>query len=300
MTQRIDIAFPAEDDITLRGWLYVPDGSSPYPAITMAHGYAGVKEFGLERFAEVFAENGFVVLLHDHRGFGASEGTPRFDVDPWQQIADWRRAISFLESRPEVDARRIGLWGTSYAGGHAIVLGATDRRLRCVVAQVPTISGYEQGLRRVPPEAVADLEEAFAEDERAQLRGGPPRYQAVVSDDPTVPAAYRSRDAIDFYLQPSPPGAWENQVTVRSTRAARMYEPGVWISRVSPTPLLLVVGGNDTITMTDLALAAYERALEPKQLALLPGGHFDPYLSGFSESSTAALDWFRRHLALTS
>src|SRR5262249_48005904 len=77
------------------------------------------------------------------------------------QIADWRRAISFLEAHPAVDADRIGLWGTSYAGGHAIVLGATDRRLKAVVAQVPTISGYQQGLRRVPPEALAVLEAAF-------------------------------------------------------------------------------------------------------------------------------------------
>jgi cephalosporin-C deacetylase-like acetyl esterase len=66
-------------------------------------------------------------------------------VDPWRQIADWRRAISYLESLDAVDSRRIGVWGTSYAGGHAIILGATDRRLGCVVAQVPTISGYEAG-----------------------------------------------------------------------------------------------------------------------------------------------------------
>jgi fermentation-respiration switch protein FrsA (DUF1100 family) len=244
----------------------------------------------------VFADSGFVVLVHDHRGFGASGGEPRQDVDPWRQIADWRCAISFLESRPEVDSRRIGLWGTSYAGGHAIVLGATDRRLRCVVAQVPTISGYEQGLRRVAPDAVAALDDSFAEDERAQARGEPPRYEAIVSADPAVPAAYRGPEAIDFYRQPVPEGIWENTVTVRSTRAARMYEPGIWVGRVSPTPLLMVVGLNDTITLTDLALAAYERALEPKRLELIPGGHFDPYLSSFPKSSGAALAWFRKHL----
>jgi dienelactone hydrolase len=83
----------------------------------MAHGYAGVKEQGIEPFAKAFADAGFVVLLHDHRNFGASGGTIRGDVDPWRQIADWRYAISYLESLPEVDARRIGLWGTSYAGG---------------------------------------------------------------------------------------------------------------------------------------------------------------------------------------
>jgi cephalosporin-C deacetylase-like acetyl esterase len=295
--RRVDVEFDADGGVKLRGWLLTPEGSGTHPGITMAHGYAGVKEHGIEPFARVFADAGFVVLVHDHRSFGASDGEPRQDVDAWRQIADWRRAISFLESRPEVDAQRIGLWGTSYAGGHAIVLGATDRRLRCVVAQVPTISGYEQGLRRIPPDAVAALEEAFAEDERAQARGEPPRYQAIVSADPTVPAAYRAPDAIDFYRQPVPDGIWENTVTVRSTRAARMYEPGAWIGRVSPTPLLMVVALNDTITVTELALAVYERALEPKRLELIPGGHFDPYLSSFTRASGAALEWFGEHLA---
>jgi cephalosporin-C deacetylase-like acetyl esterase len=296
MVQRNDVEFEADGGVKLRGWLFLPDGPGPHPAITMAHGYAGTKDHGLEPFARAFAENGFVVLLHDHRNFGASDGQPRQDVDPWQQIADWRRAISYLESRPEVDSARIGLWGTSYAGGHAIVLGATDRRLRAVVAQVPTISGFEQGLRRIAPENIATLEEAFSEDERARLHGAEPRPQAIVGSDPAVPASYRTKEAIDFYLQPTPEGVWENKVTVRSTRAARMYEPGIWVSRVSPTPLLMVVALNDTVTVTDLALAAYERALEPKRLRTIPGGHFDPYTTHFDKSSSAAIEWFREHL----
>jgi len=298
LSQRRDVEFEVEGREYLRGWLFVPDGATGrLPAISMAHGYAGVKEHGIEPYARAFAEAGFVVLLHDHRNFGASDGAIRHDVDPWRQIADWRRAISFLENQPEVDSSRIGVWGTSYAGGHVIVLGATDRRIRAVVAQVPTISGFEQGLRRIPPDAIPALENAFAEDERAQLRGEPPRRQLIVSADPPVPASYRSKDAIDFYLQPIPPGIWENSVTSRSTRAARMYEPGIWVPRVSPTPLLMVVALNDTITVTDLALAAYERALEPKKLVTIQGGHFDPYLGQFPTSSAAAVAWFLEHLS---
>ncbi|MUM30927.1 alpha/beta hydrolase [Mycolicibacterium sp. CBMA 361] len=274
----------------------MPDGPGPHPAITMAHGFAGVKEHGLERFARVFADAGFVVLVHDHRGFGASDGLPRNDIDPWVQIADWRRAISFLESRPFVDAERIGLWGSSYAGGHAIVLGATDRRLRAVVAQVPTISGYQQSLRRVAPEQVSALEAAFAEDERQQFDGAAPATQAVVSADPAIAAAYRAPDAVAFYTQPVPPGTWDNEVTLRSTRAARMYEPGIFIGRVSPTPLLMVVAMKDTVTVTDLALAGYEKALHPKKLVTIDGGHFDPYLTQFDAAGGAAVAWFIEHL----
>jgi uncharacterized protein len=296
MALKSDLRIPAEGGIELGGWLFLPKGHGPHPAIAMAHGFAGTKEHGIERFAQAFAAAGFVVLVHDHRNFGTSGGEIRGDIDPWRQIADWRRAISYLEARPEVDPTRIGLWGTSYAGGHAIVLGATDRRLRCVVAQVPTISGYEQGLRRVSPDALPALEQAFSEDERAQLNGEPLRRQAVVSADPAIPAAYRSQDAIDFYSQPVPQGLWENEITLRSTRAARMYEPGNWISRVSPTPLLMVVARDDRMTVTDLALAAYERALEPKRLVLIPGGHFDPYLDGFPQAEAAATAWFGAHL----
>jgi hypothetical protein len=35
-------------------------------------------------------------------------------VDPWRQIDDWRRAISYLESLDVVDSKRLGAWGTSY------------------------------------------------------------------------------------------------------------------------------------------------------------------------------------------
>jgi len=219
MVERRDIDFEVEGGDRLRGWLFQPEmDAGQHPAVSMAHGYAGVKEQGLERFARAFAEAGFVVLLHDHRNFGSSDGALRHDIDPWRQIADWRRAISFLESLPEVDPNRIGVWGTSYAGGHVLVLGATDRRIRAVVSQVPTISGYEQGLRRVPPEAIAALEHLFDEDERAPFRGEPPRRQAIVSRDPSVPASCRSQDAIDLYLQQLPAGVRENNVTAPGSR----------------------------------------------------------------------------------
>jgi hypothetical protein len=296
MTEHQPVSFHTEDGVTIAGSLYRPTGTGPHPAITMAHGFGGTIEQDLRPYAELFAANGFVVLLHDHRGWGRSEGEPRQDVDPWRQIADWRRAITYLAELPEVDADRIGLWGTSYAGGHALVLGATERRIKAVVAQVPTISGYEQGLRRVSPDRIAALEATFDTDERDNFLGQPLRRLALVSADPNVPAAYHQPDAVDFYLREHPNLVWRNEITIRSNRAARMYEPGAWVSRVSPTPLLMVVGTHDTVTVTELALAAYQRALEPKRLVLIPGGHFDAYVKEFDASSSAALGWFREHL----
>ncbi|BBJ37857.1 hypothetical protein SSPO_005750 [Streptomyces antimycoticus] len=119
----------------------------------------------------------------------------------------------------------------------------------------------------------------------------------MVSADPAVAASYRAQDAVDFYLQELPEGTrWDNSVTVRSTHKARMYEPGVLIDRVSPTPLLMIVGEQDTVTLTDTGLTAYNRALEPKQLARIPGGHFAPYTTEFAPASAAATAFFRDHL----
>lgn len=162
--------------------------------------------------------------------------------------------------------------------------------------QVPTIDGYASGLRRVAPYAVADLEQAFVEDLRGQFHGKPPHTQKVVDPDPAVPAAYHSQDTIDFFTH-VPAGTWSNEITVQSTRRARSYEPGRWIARVSPTPLLMIVATEDTTAPTDLALNAYEQALEPKSLHLITGGHYSPYQNQFDESCTAATQWFTQHLA---
>lgn len=297
MVDRIDVEFFATDGTKLAAWLFRPaNRSNSLPAVTMAHGFSLTRFHGIESFARAFAEAGFVVLLHDHRNYGTSGGEPRHDIDPWRQIEDWRQAISYLESLNYVDAGRIGLWGTSYSGGHAIVLGATDRRLKAVVTQVPTIDGFASGQRRVNPGALAALEEIFNEDQRAQLRGEAPRKQKIVDIDPNAPAQYHAPDAVEFFSQEVPPGIWENEITIQSNRRARMYEPGRWIDRVSPTPLLMIAVTHDTIAPTDLALAAYERALEPKSLVLIPGGHFAAYLESFEVASRAAVDWFVKHL----
>ena len=60
--------------------------------------------------------------------------------------------------------------------------------------------------------------------------------------------------------------------------------------------LLMIVGLHDAVTVADLALAAYERALQPKKLVTIAGGHFDPYLDRFAEASSAARAWFTEHL----
>ena len=120
---------------------------------------------------------------------------------------------------------------------------------------------------------------------RSDVRAVP----GIERPDLSIPAAYRTDDAIAFYLQPLPEGAWNNKVTIRSGRLARMYEPGHWPARVAPTPLLMIVALADNITLTDLQLRAFEQMLEPKNLVTIEGGHFGAYLTQFPKASAAAV-----------
>jgi fermentation-respiration switch protein FrsA (DUF1100 family) len=291
-----DIEFDAEGT-TLRGWLFRLEGAGPHPIVVMAHGFSGLKEQYLDRFAKVFASAGLASLVFDNRNFGASDGTPRQEIDPVAQMRDYRHAITFARTLPGIDPERVGVWGTSYSGGHAIVLGAIDRRVRCVVAQVPAISGYTSGLRRTRPDLVKRLQARFIADREARYRGEPPAMVPVVSQDPTALCALAGEEAYDYFqrsLKIAPHR--QNEVTLRSLEMAREYEPGVYISRISPTPLLMIVTTNDPTTPTDISLQAFERALAPKKLVLVEGGHFTLYVEEFDRASREARDWFVEHL----
>src|ERR1700720_2875842 len=117
---RRDVEFDAEG-VTLRGWLYVGDGwAGAAPKVVMAHGFSAVKEMYLDSFAEVFAAAGLNALVFDNRNFGASDGGPRQEIDPVAQVRDYRHAITYATTLDEVDGTRIGVWGSSYSGGHVL------------------------------------------------------------------------------------------------------------------------------------------------------------------------------------
>lgn len=294
---RREIEFDAEGAL-LRGWFYLPDDADSHvPTIVMAHGFSAVKEQYLDDFAQAFASSGLGALVFDNRNFGASDGEPRQEIDPIQQIRDYRHAITFARTLSEVDRDRIAVWGTSFSGGHVLVVGAIDRRVRCVVSQVPTISGSSAALRRMRADLVPNLLAAFDADRDARFAGEPPATIPVVAEDDKTPCALPGKEAWDFFTQSMARApSYRNEITLRSGEMAREYEPGVYAPRISPTPLLMIVAKEDWVTPADLALNAFESALHPKKLLLLSGGHFVPYVDQFKESSSAAIAWFHEHL----
>lgn len=295
---REDIAFDS-DGTTLRGWLYLPEGAAPFPAVVLTHGFGAVKEQYTDLIAESLAAAGFAALLYDHPNFGASDGLPRQEIDPWAQIAGYRNAITYLHTRPEVAHDRIGVFGTSYSGGHVLVVGAIDRRVKAVYAQVPVISGGTSLSRFINSEALQGVREMFAADRLARFQGSEPGLIPLITEEPGQMAALADRETYAWYqtIEPERLATWRNEVTVRSVELLSAYEPADYIARISPTPLLMVVAQHDILTHSDLAFAAYERALHPKRLATLPGGHFTVYGKEFATTQTLTTDFFREHLA---
>jgi dienelactone hydrolase len=127
----------------LEALLYLPDGPGPHPCVVLAGGWCYVKELVQPLFAETFATVGLAALVFDYRSFGGSSGEPRQHIDPWAQIEDYRNALSYLETRDDVDANRLCAWGISYSGGHVLILGALDARVRAICSIVPVVDGWD-------------------------------------------------------------------------------------------------------------------------------------------------------------
>jgi fermentation-respiration switch protein FrsA (DUF1100 family) len=296
---REDIEFDAEG-ATLRGWFYRPDDAGDeVPCVVMAHGFSAIKEMHLDEYAQVFCDAGLACVVYDNRGLGASDaapGKPRLELDPWEQVRDYQHAITYAQSRPDIDADRIGVWGSSYSGAHSYVVAAIDRRVKAVCGQVPLVSGRRAFEMLVRIDFWEQTWEALAADRLARARGEAPAMIPVVDADPLAQSALPTPDSYEFFSAYEGT-SWQNEVTLRSLEHFMGYEPGEYLKRISPTPLLMVVAPNDRLVAGELACEAFETAAHPKRLVIVPGGHFDAYVGdGFRISSGAARDWFVEHL----
>jgi pimeloyl-ACP methyl ester carboxylesterase len=292
---RRSVEFMTDDGIVLRGHIHA-GGTAPAPGIVMSHGFGGVQA-QIDHYAAFFAEANFSVLVYDHRGFGISDGMPRQEVNPYRQLADWRDAISFAQTQSEFDSEvGFGVWGSSFAGGLAMVTAANDPRVSCVVAQIPNVSGHRNGARIFTPEQLIEMRRRAAADRVTRLSRGRP---ATVPMFPTFPGEFSAfmLDVPDGIIErASEAPSWKNEVTLRSLEHLVEFEPAGWMPYVSPKPLLMIIAENDVCTFTEIQRDVFADLPEPKKLISFPGGHFDAYVRFFRETAGPARDWFAEHL----
>ncbi|MFO7962744.1 MAG: alpha/beta hydrolase [Desulfobacterales bacterium] len=300
---RKDVTF-LSDGMTCKGWFYLPDDlreNQKVPVVIMAHGFSAVKEHYLSRYAERFVSSGMAVLVFDYRYLGESEGEPRGQVLPHTQLNDYRNALSWVCRQAEVDPDRLGVWGTSYSGGHVLHLGAFDRRIKAVVSQVPNICGWRSVLKSSGMEGLRFLQEMVVND-RLSAYPDEIRYLPVVAPE-GEPAALGTPDAYAFFHSGEEKAAenWINKVSLESIEKMIESNPADAIEIISPTPLMIVAAVQDFLIPIEIVREAFERAGEPKKLVEIPCGHFDVYYaSPWHEQAVEAADqWFRKHLLET-
>ena len=157
-----------------------------------------------------YADHGYLVLAIDVRGFGDSEGDPRGELFPLRQVEDIRNAISYLETRDDVDVGRIGLWGTSFSGGVVLFTAAVARRIRAVISQIPVVDGQRWHKNLTTTVEYEALLQGLEEDRLRRYRGPPSRgipVSGVRSADGIVamPADQEIVDILAGSPRPSPP-----------------------------------------------------------------------------------------------
>lgn len=288
-----DVAFRkaavVSEGCRLAAELFAPKAGAekPLPTVVMSHGWGGTAEH-LRPDAAAFARAGFFVVTFDYRGWGASEGRVvltkpaakgkpgepftaevkelREYVDPLEQTTDLLNVLHWVQGEKGCDPGRIGLWGSSYSGGHVVYAAARDPRVKALVSQVPAL------------------------DSRLVLQPDAMRQQAAEQ------ATRRARGEIGY----PPPG----QRVIGNLRGAPIldklaqYAPVEDAARAPGCAMLFILAEKEELfDNKDHGILAHERAKGPKKLVILPGlKHYDIYLGARKEAQRLAVEWFDKYL----
>src|SRR5262249_2033012 len=137
----------------------------------MGHTLTGTRRDCLGAFAERFSAAGIAALVFDYRGFGDSTGEPDL-FEPSRQLDDWRAAIAFARSLPDIDAARVATFGSSLGGGNALAAAADDPKVAAVISQVPFLDRDTQTYAKAP-HVVEQMKAAAAEGRYLPAVGQP-------------------------------------------------------------------------------------------------------------------------------
>ncbi len=281
-------------DVTLQGevaaWLYRPEGASG--CVVMAHGLSAVRDQRLPAYAERFAEAGLAALIFDYRHFGASAGEPRQLVDIERQLEDWRTALAYARGLDGIE--RVGLFGSSFGGGHALEIASEQPAVAAVVAQCPMADGLRAALMS-PPLSALKLARAALQDQVGSYLGRRPKL-IKAAGRPGELALMSSPDVVPGFEAITPPdSAWINAVAARVGLKIGLYRPGRHAASIA-CPLLVCIADNDSLVSAKAAETVAHTAPQG-EVVHYPIGHFDIYTGEwFERAVTRQAEFLARHL----
>jgi dipeptidyl aminopeptidase/acylaminoacyl peptidase len=284
------------DGTRMAGDVYRPKNLQPedkLPAIVFVHGTGGVKKTGFSvRLGAAFAQNGYIFLNFDYRGWGESESkllmleampepdekgevtvkarAIRWQMDFQDQTTDIRNAIAFISGEPNVDRERIGVFGTSYGGGLATWTAAYDPRVKCAAVQVPGMGGGR----------------------------GAPYYQAAYG---LMTRQARGETEPVPYEQGAPGGKMATYGHMRYNIAKDVAFDAIRAAQDVKVPMLIIDAGKDELTdgtkNGGRAAEILRASGTPVKYHVIPDiGHYGVYAGKFQEALDMELAWFNEHL----
>lgn len=243
------------------------------PAIVMGHGWGGVAA-QLRRDAVAFAQAGYLVVAFDYRGWGASDSRlatangkqapVREVVDPLDMTTDWLNVLHWIQAEPQFDPDRLGIWGSSYAGGHVVYAAARDPRVKVLVSQVPALDSR--------PATDAERQRYLAE--ATKMARGEVEYPAP-------------RARVVGNLQGGP---------VLSKML--LYAPVDDVEKAPKCAMLFIIAEKEELfDNKDHGIKAYNRAVGPKKLVTIPGiTHYGVYTTAREQAHKISQEWFDQYL----
>lgn len=255
------------------------------PTIVLCHGWGG-EAAGLRRQAVAFANAGYTAVTFDYRGWGDSGSrlvlkdpqAPRRDgqpftaevielrevIQPWEHVQDIVSVLAWAVAEPEVDTAKLGLWGTSFGGGHVVFVAAYDARIKAVVAQAASFDMRRAG------QTAEDWRAAGTRRAHGELPYPPPR--------PRVAGRLHGHPVIEQMLHYAPV---EQAGLLRSDQA-----------------VLVIAAEKEELFDNRLhGQRVHERLPGPKRYVVIPAiTHYDVYGSAFDQVTKLAVEWYDKHL----
>ena len=271
------IAFKSQG-VLLRGHLYQPIKRVKKTSIViMAHGFTGtINGMTADKYAERFYEAGFAVLLYDHINLGNSDGEPRQEINFLVQTRGYIDALDFVCNLPNIDTKKIALWGCSLSTREVILASTIDKRVKAIITQAPAF-GDEMPANNNNAYHWAEIHKLLTQNNLKSLEHTVEGPMPIVSSDPSETTALNESTALEWFMKYGEEKStnWKNTVTIIRPTILTDFHFAHCIPHLRAA-VLMVVPKHDEMSgcSSNISREVFNSINQPKEKVEIDGGHF--------------------------